>query len=189
MQTGSGLSEQRVVYNPLGNPTRVSWSDGSALTRYWEGLWLRGIRDARERIVWFDDNLQQDLGRAALLNRIRIGGERDDPNSGFLFAELVYDRLGRFQGVKSGNNVGVRYTYGVRGQLRSLRYDGDQAAEQFTYSCCGEPQGGACVHPRLGRGTYCRDEYADHRHGSRSARASAPLSLRRCGTPDPHLLQ
>ena len=29
MQTGSGLSEQRVVYNPLGNPTRVSWSDGS----------------------------------------------------------------------------------------------------------------------------------------------------------------
>ncbi len=48
---------------------------------------------------------------------------------------------GAWTRVAGGNGVGINYTYGLRDQASlSVRYDGDTRAEQFTYSCCGEPK-------------------------------------------------
>ncbi len=129
---------QEIDWTMLGAPRIIRWSDDTQVDFYWQGPGLRGVRDARGRTVWFDYNLQQELGAAGLLNQIRIGGTWDNLNSGQRFARLLYDQRGRLTRVEGGNGIGVNYGYGLRDQLRSVRYDGDSNTEEFTYSCCGE---------------------------------------------------
>ncbi len=139
MQVGNRLLYQQFEWTMMGAPRRISWSDGSSVSFYWHGPGLRGMEDARGRKVWFNYNLQPELGEAGLLNEIRFGVPgSDNPLQGALFASLRYDTLGRLVRVAGGNNVGVNYTYGIRDQLRFVRYDGDSNREEFTYSCCGE---------------------------------------------------
>ncbi len=146
------LLYQETDWTMLGVPRTVRWSDGTQVDFYWHGSGLRAVRDARRRWVVFDYNLQSELGKAGLLNQIRILGPQpstvsdevwypnmvENLNAGYLFASLSYDLRGRLTRVAGGNGVGVNYTYGLRDQLLSVRYDGDSRAEQFTYSCCGE---------------------------------------------------
>ena len=142
------LLYQETDWTMLGAPRTVRWSDGSQVDFYWHGPGLRAVRDARGRWAAFDYNYYQpsetNHGAAGLLTQIRILSpeaslfEAEDPQRGVLFARFSYDSLGRLTRVAGGNGVGINYTYGLRDQLLSVRYDGDTRAEQFTYSCCGE---------------------------------------------------
>ena len=143
---------QEVDWTMQGAPRTVRWSDNSRVDFYWQGPGLRAVRDARRRWVVFDYNLQQGLGAAGLLSRIRMVGQQppEQPDTewwsrkvsnlleGQVFAQFTYDTLGRLRHVAGGNGVGISYTYGQRDQLTAVRHDGDSRAEEFTYSCCGQ---------------------------------------------------
>ncbi|MEM2592655.1 MAG: hypothetical protein QXI60_08730, partial [Thermofilaceae archaeon] len=138
VQLSDRLLWQEIDWTLMGAPRTLRWSDGSEVNFIWHGPGLRGMVDARGRTAWFDYNLQPELGAAGLLNQIRFGGSWNDLNSGQLFAALRYDQRGRLIRVEGGNRVGVNYRYGLRDQLRFVRYDGDLGTEEFTYRCCGE---------------------------------------------------